>query len=374
MDLTTRLFLQKPPRAAFRALLRVRDLLGRAQRRMLPANAQPIIDTLAIAHVRGLGVAAELDLAGYLHRSPMDAGSLAAAAGADPDATERLLHLLAAGGYFRQDRQGRWRNTRQSSTLRSDHPMSVRDWARFFGGGPHFRFWADAEHSIRTGESAVAAVTGQEFFEWAAEVDPDTGERFDAAQRDGSRLVGLSIRREVDLAGVRTICDVGGGTGRLLAQLLENDPGRRGILFDLPEVVARSAPLLAEAGVSDRVEVVGGSFFESVPAGADRYVLVSVVHDWDDERVVEILRACADAAVGDARILVVEQVIDPTEAPFIGRQADLLMLVLSGGGRERTDDQFRALFADAGLEVTRTFRLATPQQVYELAPATDRSR
>lgn len=326
-----------------------------------------IVDTLAIAQVRAVGMAAELDLARLLADRPRSATDLAERAGTDPDATERLLELLATTGYFRRGRTGLWRNTRQSTVLRSDHPLSMRDWARFFGGGPHLRFWAAADHSVRTGDSAVSAVTGQEFFTWSTEVDPESGRRFDGAQRDGSRLVGLSLRREVDFDGVTTICDVGGGTGRLLTQLLEKESRRRGVLFDLPEVVKGAPPLLRAAGVGDRVEVVGGSFFESVPADADRYVLVSVIHDWDDERALTILQRCATAAGPGGRILVVEQVIDPTEAPLVGRQTDLLMLVLTGAGREHTDDEFRRLFARAGLKVTRTYRLATPHTVYELA-------
>jgi hypothetical protein len=327
-----------------------------------------IVDTLVVAQVRALGVAADLDIAEHLDQGPLTAVELAELIGTEPDATDRLLELLATAGYFRRDRRGRWRNTRQSAVLRADHPLSMRDWARFFGGGPHLRFWAAADHSVRTGGSAVEAVTGHEFFTWSTEVDPESGWRFDGAQRDGSRLVGLSIRREVDLDGVRTICDVGGGSGRLLAQLLESEADRRGILFDLPQVVTGAPPLLREAGVADRVEVVGGSFFEEVPAGADRYVLVSIIHDWDDDRAATILGNCAAAAGPNDRILVVEQVIDPTEAPLISRHTDLLMLVLTGAGRERTDEQFRALFAQAGLRVTRTFRLATPHTVYELAP------
>lgn len=336
----------------------------------MPANAQVIVDSLAIIQQRALGIAAELDMAEKLHAQPMTAGDLAAAIGTEPDATERLLSLLATGGYFRQDRRGRWRNTRQSAVLRADHPMSSRDWTRFYGGGPHLRFWAEADHSIRTGGSAVEQLTGEEFFTWSTELDPASGQLFDRAMRDGSRLVGLSMRREVDLDGVTTICDVGGGTGRLLVDLLEHAPGRRGILFDLPDVVDGADPVLTRGGVRDRVEIVGGSFFESVPPGADRYVLVSVIHDWDDDRAVDILTNCGAALEGDARILVVDQLIDPTEAPLLSRQADLLMLILTGAGRERTAEQFHELFARAGLEVSRTFRLATPHVVHELMPIT----
>lgn len=332
---------------------------------MLPANAAMIERTFALIEVRALGIAAELDLAGLVETRPRTSADLAEATGTDPDALERLLELLASTGCFRRSRDGRWRNTRISSTLRSDDPSSVRGWAQFFGGRDHFRIWAEADHAIATGGSATRAATGQEFFEWAHEGDPEFGRRFDAAMRDGSNGVARSFAAIVDLDGARTVCDVGGGTGTLLAVLLARHPRLRGVLFDLPEVVGRASDVLERAGVDDRVEVVAGSFFEPVP-GADRIVLVSIVHDWDDGHAREILRRCRAALPPAGRLLVVEPVLDPARPPFIERHTDLLMLVLTGAGRERTGDQLRALFADAGLRVTRTWLLATMQTVFEL--------
>ena len=369
MDLTTRLFLRRAPEPAYRGLLRARHWLRRARNRLLPANAVTLEATLAVAEPRAIGVAAELDIAGHLADGARSVDDLAAELGTDPDATERLLRLLSGLGYFRRDRRGRWHNTRLSRPLRADHPLSVRDWARFFGGPDLARFWAGADHSIHTGAGAVDAQTGSDFFGWTADEAPEVGALFDAAMRDGSRLTGLSMDREVDLTGVTTVCDVGGGTGRLLADLLADHPDRRGVLFDLPTVVERAPSVLEAAGVADRVDLVGGSFFEGVPGGADRYVLVSVIHDWDDERAVTILTNTRDALDGDARILVVEQVRDPSEAPFISDHSDLLMLVLSGAGRERTNEEFERLFTAAGLRVATTYRLATPQTVFELVPA-----
>jgi hypothetical protein len=325
--------------------------------------------TFALIEVRALGIAAELDLADLVEMRPRTSADLATATGTDPDALERLLELLASTGCFRRGRDGLWRNTRISSTMRTDHPSSVRGWTQFFGGRDHFRIWAEADHAIATGGSATRAATGREFFEWAHEGDPEFGRRFDAAMRDGSNGVARSFAEIVDLDGARTVCDVGGGTGTLLAVLLARHPQLRGVLFDLPEVAGRGSDVLERAGVDGRVDVVGGSFFEQVPS-ADRIVLVSIVHDWDDQRAIEILRRCRAALPPAGKLLVVEPVLDSTRPPFIERHTDLLMLVLTGAGRERTAEQLRALFADAGVRVTRTWLLATMQTVFELEPTT----
>jgi hypothetical protein len=368
-SLVERMSTHPVPRPLMHAFLWVRQALRRCRSWLTPANADLIERTFAIAEARALGIAAELDLAERLAGGPLLAGALAAATGVEPNALERLLQVLATAGYFRQDRAGRWRNTRLSEVLRSAHPLSVRAWARFFGGGEHFRIWGQADAAIRSGQSATRALTGHDFFEWSTRVAPEAGRLFDAAMLDGSRFVGPSFARSVDLHGVASLCDVGGGTGRLLAEVLSAKSSMRGVLFDLPEVVAGAASVLEAAGVAERVEVVGGSFFERVPPGLDRYVLTSVVHDWGDAQATAILRSCRDALAASSRVLVVEQVLEPGRAPLFERHSDLLMLVLAGSGRERTDAEFRRLFSGAGLSVTRTFTLATLQRVYELAAA-----
>jgi hypothetical protein len=367
VSLTDRLAVRPPPQPALRALLRLRARLRRWREGVVPPYAAMIERAFALIEARALGIAAELDLADLVEARPRTSAELAEATQTDADALDRLLQLLAATGCFRRGRDGRWRNNRLSSTLRSEHPFSVRAFTRFICGRDHLRIWAEAEHAVRTGGSATRVATGQEFFEWAHAGDPEFGRRFDAAMRDGSNGVARSFAEIVDLHGARTVCDVGGGTGTLLAVLLARHPHLRGVLYDLPEVVVRSAGVLEGAGVDGRVEVVAGSFFEQVPA-ADRIVLVSIVHDWDGERACEILRRCRAALPPTGRLLVVEPVLDPTRPPFVERHTDLLMLVLTGAGRERTDAQLRALFAAAGLRVTRTWLLATMQTVFELEP------
>lgn len=363
----------RAPTPLVHGLLRARRGLRRARSRLGPTAADVIERTLAVAEVRALGIAAELDLAALVHERPRSTAELAEATGTDPDALERLLELLAATGCFARAGRGGagpWKNTRTSDVLRGDHPQSMRSWARFFGGGDHLRIWAAADASIRTGASATEAATGRPFFDWLAAA-PDQGRLFDGAMQEASRFVAEGVAATVELPVGARICDVGGGTGALLARLLAEDPRAQGVLFDLPEVVARAGPVLDAAGVAERVERVGGSFFEEVPAGADRYVLLSVVHDWADEPAATILGRCREAAVANpgARVVVVDQVLDPSRPPLGERHSDLLMLVLSGSGRERSDEAFGRLFATAGLEVTRQWDLPSLHRAYELAPS-----
>ena len=358
-SLDVRMATMRAPRRMLVGVLRMRRSLRTMRSRLGPVNADIIERTLAVAEARALGIAAELDIAEIVEREPRTATSIAANLQVDADALERLLELLASTGCFRRDNTGRWHNTRVSATLCADHPLSMRDWARFFGGGPMTRIWAAADEAIRTGDGVTREVMGAEFFEWTR-LDPEAGSRFDGAMREASRFLGRSIATAVDFGEAAVVCDVGGGTGAVLAEIVQRHPSVRGVLFDLPHVVTSATPM-------ERVEVVGGSFFEAVPT-ADRHVLVSVVHDWDDERAQSILEQCRKALAPGGRVLVVEQVLDPDRAPLFERATDFLMLVLTGAGRERTDSQFRGLFAAAGLTVTRTWHLPTLHGVYELAP------
>lgn len=363
----------RAPTPVVRALLRARRGLRRARSRLGPTAADIIERTLVVAEVRALGIAAELDVAALVHERPRTTAELAEATGTDADALERLLELLAATGCFARAGRGgagAWQNTRTSDVLRDEHPQSMRSWARFFGGRDHLRIWAEADTSIRTGASATEAATGRAFFDWLA-AEPQQGDLFDGAMQEASRFVAEGVAATVELPAGATICDVGGGTGAMLGRLLAEDPSARGVLFDLPEVVARAGAVLDEAGVAERVDRVGGSFLEEVPAGADRYLLLSVVHDWADEPAAMILGRCRDAAAATpgARVVVIDQVLDPSRAPLGERHSDLLMLVLSGSGRERTDEAFGRLFARAGLEVARRWDLPSLHRAYELAPS-----
>ena len=181
---------------------------------------------------KALAVAVELDIPDHLHGGAKRADELARDIGAEPDALNRLLRFLASRGLLGTTRDGRYRNNAVSDVLRRDHPWSARNWVLFFGGDWHWRIWNEAKHSFLTGESAARAATGHEFFEYVNEVDADAGEAFNGAMTEGSRLQGLLVVDAYDFSGVTSVCDVGGGTGAIMSDLLAAHPALRGVVFD----------------------------------------------------------------------------------------------------------------------------------------------
>ncbi|MCZ7534739.1 MAG: methyltransferase [Acidimicrobiia bacterium] len=221
-------------------------------------------------------------------------------------------------------------------------------------------------HSFRTGQSASEPALGSEFFAWLA-ANPEHQAVFGAAMAETSRYFGPLLAERHDFAAASTVCDVGGGNGALLADILTAHPHLRGVLLDLPSVVEGAPAVLDRAGMGDRCEIVAGDFFTEVPAGCDRYVLKSVLHDWDDESCVRLLGTIRAAMPDGARILVLEAVVPDSGVPHPTHAFDLLMLVLTGAGRERTAREWASLFDRAGLRVDKTLDLAV-LVVQELAP------
>ena len=354
-----------PPAWVLRPILATRNAVARLHDACGPPELLLMERTLGVLDTAALATAAELGVADALAKGPADAATLAGVVGADDDALERLLRYLGARGVFRRRRDGRWANTRASALLGSSHPGSLAAWARFFGSPWHLALWGELAHAVRTGDAAAAAF-GRPFWEQLTEHDPDAGTLFAAAMAAVSRLQVEALAARRDFATCREICDVGGGTGTLLAGILAAHPRVRGTLFDLPAVVADAGPVFEAAGVADRVEVVGGDFFSSVPEGRDRYLLQAIVHDWDDESCVRILGNIRRSMAPGGQVLVLEQELPQHAGWHPAKALDLEMLVDTGGGRERTRAEFEALFARAGLRVRR--RQALPVvTVFELA-------
>jgi hypothetical protein len=255
-----------------------------------------------------------------------------------------------------------------SDRLAGGDAASMRAWARFYGAPWHVAIWNELGHAVRTGDAAAVEAFGRPFWAQLTEHDLAAGATFDAAMADASRLQAGLVASHHDFSRCATVCDVGGGTGTLLAGVLAAHPHLHGTLLDLPAVVAKAEVTLRGAGVADRVTVVPGDFFASVPAGCDRYLLQAIVHDWDDASCVEILANVGRALGPDARALVLEQELPAHDGWHLAKALDLEMLVDTGGGRERTRAEFEALFARAGLRVTR--RGALPVlTIFELASA-----
>jgi hypothetical protein len=309
-----------------------------------------------------LSVAAVLGLSDHLDNGPRSSADLATAVACDPDALHRLLRGLASLDVYEELPDGRFASTSLGALLRSDG-ASMRGWAALLGSSAHWQAWGALLHSVRTGENAFTSVHGQSVWDFRAD-RPEEGALFDAAMTSVSRQVAASILNAYDFGRFSTVVDVAGGQGSVLAAILARHPGTRGILFDQPHVVTAAPQLLADAGVQDRCEIVGGDMFQEIPAGGDAYVMKAILHDWQDPEAIAILRACRRAMGASATLVVIERVLDGTLEAAL---SDLNMLV-AAGGRERTLSQFETVLLEADLRMTRTVPSASGWAVIEAVP------
>ncbi|WP_396929441.1 methyltransferase [Mycolicibacterium sp.] len=355
-----------PPARVVRLVENVRSQLTRLSRRMAPAPAQMLELLLGTWVSQAIQVASALGIADALADGPLPAATLAERVGADPDGVNRLMRALVSRGVFRRHRDGRYGLNALGETLRTDSAVSMRGAGLFYGSRQQREHWTHLLDAVTTGKPVVESLRGKEFFEYLGE-DPEFAELFNNAMTSISEFAVQPVVAGYDFSRYPTIVDVGGGHGRLLAAILAATPTARGVLYDMPEVVADAPKLLAEFGLTGRVEVQGGSFFESVPGGGDAYVMKHIIHDWADEQALTILRNVRAAIKPGATLLLLEFVIPDHDGDFIGKWVDLEMLVVAGG-RERTTEQYRELLAQAGFRLTGVVETAAPISVVEAIP------
>jgi SAM-dependent methyltransferase len=265
-------------------------------------------------------------------------------------------------GVFEEIADKRFTLTPMADLLRSEVPGSMRALARMFGG-EQYQAWGGVLHSVRTGQPAFNQVYGSTYFDYFAR-NPDAAAIFDAAMTGYTTQVAHAVAAAYDFSSARTVVDVGGGEGVLLATILRANPSTRGILFDLPHVIARASGLRERSEVGDRCQVVAGDFFRSVPDGGDAYLLAQILHDWDDDRSRTILQNCHRAMRPGGKVLVIELVIPPGNEPSFGKWLDLHMLVLQTG-RERTEAEYQELLASAGFQLTKVMTTPSGASVVE---------
>jgi C-methyltransferase len=352
-----------PPAAAARVVEWVRHYLYRLNQRLMPAPASMMEMIIATWVSQAITVAAELGVADALAGGPLTIDELSAKVGADSDALGRLLRALIGRGVFRHRRDGRYELNSLARTLCSDAEVSMTWAAQFYGSREQRERWTLLADSIRTGQSVVPALHGKESFDYFAE-DPRHADLFNRTMASISQLTDASVAAGYDFTAYPTIVDVGGGHGPLLATILAATPGSQGVLYDLPAVVADAPKILCEKAIANRVRIEEGSFFDSVPAGGDAYVLKNIIHDWPDEKAVQILRNVRAAAGRRATVLLVELVIPDHDRDFPGKWADLEML-LNLAARERTAAEYRNLLSRAGFEMTRLVPTASPLSLVE---------
>jgi hypothetical protein len=354
---------QIPPARIVRVVELVRHQLSRLQRRTVPAPIAMMEMVMAAWTAQAIAAAANLGIADALANGPLSADQLGSAVDADADALSRLLRALITRGIFRQRRDGRYELTPLAATLRADADVSLNAWVQFLGSPQHREHWSHLPDAIRTGRAVVPALRGKPFFEYVVD-EPEFGELFNGAMTSVSELAIPGVIAGYDFSRYATIVDVGGGHGRLLAAILDATPNSRGVLFDLPHVVAGAPAVLEEHRVADRVRIAEGSFFDAVPDVGDAYVLKNIIHDWADDDAVRILRNVRKAAAAGKSVLLVEAVIPKHNREFPGKWVDLEMLVVAGA-RERTAAEYGRLLSSAGFRMTRVVETASPFSVVE---------
>jgi hypothetical protein len=309
---------------------------------------------------RCIYVFAKLGLADLIKDEPKTADDLATATGTHGPSLFRVLRALASVDVITQDDRNRFGATPLSDTLR-DEPGSIRAFAMTELGEENYPAWGELLHSVRTGGIAFDHAFGENCWEFFAK-HPENARIFNDAMSGMTAQVNEVLHASYSFAGINKIMDVGGGHGGLITSILQRNPEMSGVLFDSPQVIAGA--VLQDPDVANRCEMIGGNFFESVPAGADAIILKWIIHDWNDEQSVAILKNCYRALPADGKLMLVEAVVPATSEPHFSKFIDLNMLVMTGG-RERTEAEFRKLYEDSGFKLARVVPTESPFSVIE---------
>lgn len=310
---------------------------------------------------QGIWVAAELGIADLLVDGPHTAEELAKRTNTHHDALYRVMRALASIGIFTPDETQRFSLTPLSDLLRSDVQGTQRSFAIMMGGEFHAA-WGKLLHSVRTGEPGFNKRFGVPFFQYMTE-HPERHGIYDAAMTGVHGGETDPMLDAYDFGAFGFVVDVGGGNGLTLAAILNRHPAIQGILFDLPAVAERARSTISQSGMSDRIRIEGGDFFSSVPEGGDGYLLRHIIHDWQDSDAISILRRCREVMSPGGRVLVVEMIVPPGNEPGFGKWLDLMMLLVAG--RERTKEEYRQLFSEAGLVMTCVVPTASDVSIIE---------
>jgi O-methyltransferase domain/Dimerisation domain len=312
---------------------------------------------------KATAVAASLGIPDQLAHGPKTAEEVAKAIGADASAVYRLMRAVTSVGVLTAEQERRFALTPLGEALRSNVPGSMRSFILAEMAPGHWLPWGNLEDAVRTGKPSAPHALGMDAWEYYKK-NPDEGFHFAEAMSGLSHIAMHAVLASYSFAGARKVVDVGGSHGAFVAAVLQREKTARGVLFDLPEVVDGASATLKQSGVSERVDRIGGSFFESVPADGDIYLLKHILHDWNDDECVKILGNVREAMALDGRVVVVEMLITDNGPPSPATLLDLNMLVMLTG-KERTSEDFAALFAKAGLKLHAVKPTQSPVAVIE---------
>jgi O-methyltransferase/methyltransferase family protein len=310
-------------------------------------------------------VAAKLGIADFLRDGPQSCVTLAAATGSDAPSLFRLMRALASVGVFSHVGGDRFALSRLAKSLQTDVHGSLREMVITIGE-IHYQACGDLLHSVQTGSPAFNNVFRASLFDYLRQ-NVDAADAFNQGMTNVSSMLAYAVLMAYDFAGISSIVDIGGGQGKLLGRILQFNPEMRGTVFDTPSTIERAKQQLGNDAWGRRCSYATGDFFTSVPEGADAYLLSSVIHDWDDDRAITILRNCRSAMTKNSRVLLVDTIVPDAATASFSKLLDLNMLVMNGG-RERTKAEFDALLEAADYKVTRIVPTMAPQSVIEAVP------
>jgi len=355
-----------PPRFAISMSTWLRRFLLRAADRMLPAQVALLEHVHQFAGTHLLAAFAELRIADHLASGPKTADELAALVHCDSDALHRALRAAAACNLVRLDRKGQFHTTRLLGPMRSTDPSATADWCRYIGSPSLQVAWADLAETIRSGRNGFHRINGMSTFEWF-DAHPDEGRRFASGLGGLTRAEAQMIIAAYPFPESGTVCDIAGGAGVLLGEILKARPELDGVLVEAPLVLTEAAIYLASIGLADRVQLVEGDLFGHIEATADIYLLKWILHDWDDATCERIIKNVASAMPGGARLVVIEGNQDRNEVHPRFSMIDLQMLTMSEGGKERSRGEMEQLLINGGMHPLGTRKTATDLLLVEAA-------
>lgn len=353
-----------PPLLVVRIAMALRRFLLRAADAVVPGYLAIYDRMMGAPMTVLLHAACDLRIAERLEERPLTAAELAAQTGADTDALNRMMGALVSIHVFRREGADRYANNRTSRALIHGRNASIPGFARFFGYPPMLHAWADFPRTLREGGNAFQRVHGQTCWEWLAGHD-EARAAFVDGMSSMTEQAAPSIAAAYPFAEVKRLCDVGGGTGMVLAAVLAKHGHLKGVLYDAPTMIAEAPPRLEVNGVLDRVERVPGSFFDAVPKGCDAYLLKTVLHNWPDEGALRILRNCRAAMEPGHKLIVVDFLDQPDAESTLVPYMDIVGMNIFADGRERSKEEFGRLFEAAGFRMGRVFPIPGCQAIYE---------
>jgi hypothetical protein len=329
----------------------------------LPPHAQLVQMSTAYWVSYVVFAAAKLGLADHLANGPTTAERLAGPTGTHAPSLYRLMRTLAGLGILIEDADRRFALTPLGDALKTGAPGAARSTVLTMVSDGLIGGWGELMYSLHTGKPGFDKYAGMPMFDWLAE-HPAEASMFSETMVGFHGAEPAAVAAAYDFSGLKTVVDVGGATGNMLAAILTRHAGVRGVLYDLPHVLRDAPTLLQSRGVADRVTLEPGSFFERVPAGGDAYVMSHIIHDWTEEQCLTILGHCRKEMTPASRVLIVEMVLPPGNAPHPGKLLDIMMLV-GPGGRERTEQEYAELLGKAGLRLTRVVPTESAVSVVE---------